>query len=380
MKELREYFLRPSESDRASACPAYLELKKSLDEQGLLPEFTENKYSLRGTELHGDAQDIIEGLKEGKYIWDYLFPLMTNEDSFAEEALGAVTDALSYLSNNGVERIDYDNLLTEVKKEAYFQIGSTKINIAGTADLIYKSDRTLYLFDYKFGSTQVFSETSQLLFYALLFANPSKYDTITVGIIQNGEISTKNYHVRDEVDEISLTIEERFSFFKEGKELYLQKGKHCKYCPCKANCKEFSSIALTPFQSKVTPENIPMDQVENLLPVLEYAVEVFRNRIRNILMEGGELQKYYLSKSTRTARAFDDYPAVLEVLRDNNLPLYQEKEFTPASLEKTIGKGLYTKHFLPLVTHTVTETVSIKEKTKGDEKSITNQDLLEGMI
>jgi len=334
-----------------------------------LPENQTNEYAERGTRLHSETENIVKGLKEGKYVYDGMF-INTNEDEYSEDSLDAVFNAFQFIEYSIEDNINFDLLKTEEKKEKEIRINIVnEFLLKGTCDLIY--DNRIVI-DYKFGNKPVSENTLQLVAYSFLNLT-SNNKTVSCAIVQNGQVKSRIYTKKDIEQEIKSIFETIIN--AEG----LQQGTHCKYCPCISHCSKHSLKQL-PFETEFTAENINLEYASNILPLMERAVQVIKDRLQKHLMEGGQSDKYYIEMISRKNRAFDDYEKVEETLKQNNLPAYRQEKFSPAQLEKEIGKRLYTKLIEELVTYTITETKLLKRKETGKEISYSNQDLLNGMM
>lgn len=343
----------PSKLARIVHCPgSYLRTKDKPSTQSAAAD--------RGTRLHEVMKDFLSGLT-GQEVTYELFTAHTTSPPASFYALAMddasdVVDCLSYLASELARFTKPVQMFIEhpISLEAY---DSELTNVYGTADVIWVSEDTTHILDWKFGKGVLvtFQESGkyQLLAYAMgASALPRAQHTniLEMHIVQPGLKHTDVLIVPKDEGEDWLRSEIIPSvMLAQRSDAPIVPGQlQCKFCPTKATCRERyerqQDNALAVFQEFTKPK--AEVELEFLSQVLEKAKEY----------------KYYISELEKFARAclargipfpnwklvegraqrqwsVDELTAIdtLEALGVSADQYYKSTFVTPAQAEKLVG-------------------------------------------
>lgn len=215
--------LSASSSHRWLKCPGSIRLSEGVEQ-------TTSKYAEEGTLAHDLAAKIL--LSEPFNIEEY-------DPNFLNQVL---------IYTNYVESLERDIILIEHK----FDISHLYPGMFGTSDCtIYnKKTNTLQVIDLKFGKGVYVDavDNSQLMYYALGAYEelPYSVEKIHMTIVQPRFESDERirHHVIHTADLIDFSLDLIEGAKKtEDENAPLVKGFHCKFCPAKKKCPEFSKTS-----------------------------------------------------------------------------------------------------------------------------------------
>lgn len=219
----------------------------------------------------------------------------------------------------------------------------------GTADAIIIAGDTLTVIDNKTGfiPVKVFEGNelnSQLGIYGLyaykLFKDFYPISKVRLVIYQE-RIHNIDDHTLDLEDLLKWEVNVLRPAAKEAQNPNAEavSGKWCKYCPGRCICRQRSEDALS-IDAEKKPENMTDEEIEALLPKLDFIVE-YCSSIKDYALkkaiEGKKWKGYILSEST-TKRKISDEEAVKKILKDAGYCPEVTKLMSISELQKMVGK------------------------------------------
>ncbi len=354
----------------ASSAARWLACPGSIREIRLLPKDSQNvtsPYADEGTAAHSLGQMLLEGKPEPKTIAGSL-----QIYDVTDEMRGAVSIYLDEVHSQ-VRRLGKRAVLHIERRVGPLP---DRPRMFGTADAIIVGKDEIVVIDYKHGAGVVveIDYNDQAMYYALgaLREFPDR-EKVTLVIVQ-----PRASHLDGAVRRWEITSKELLEFAgvleagaaaTEDPDAALSAGEHCRFCPVKTICPEFTrqigAIAVSDFSAipddpaDVEPAaHVRMPDPNNpeelaaamrIIPILDFWIRDVEGMLKRRL-EAGESVKGFKLVRKKSNRAWTD-PADLErrlkakagVKADD---FYTKKLKSPAALEKVkkLGKDWVAKY------------------------------------
>lgn len=355
-----------STAGRLITCPGSYRLINSIPDLVDVP----TRYAAEGTVLHGILADMLQDRLqvhdvEGVYQADgYDIPVSN------ELIIDTIRPCLDFLET---ELSDATVFFIE-KKLAFPRLK----DVFGTCDLIADCPDRVAIVDWKFGAgVQVVAENpdgsynSQLAFYAC--AARAAYQKLFAGkrvdayIVQprgqrepDAPLWSMTSFSKEDLDDFELTLDAAVKIATQpGEDAYLQGSKHCRWCPARPVCPEFSRPLIDVDFDVVVAGPLEASQplgdtlkytsalaaALNLAPRLELFVAEVRRQAQLFLEAGGTIEGWKLVDKRRIRRWMDEVTAdvTLRKLGLETDDIYVSKLVSPAQAEKALkplGKKL----------------------------------------
>jgi len=314
--------LSPSSMARILKCPG-----SAVDN----PPDDGNAAADRGTRLH----DITNRTLLGEMLGDHEY----KDDEERKQVFACVAYVLAHTDQAGD-----DPMVTFFEQRIESKIIADH---GGTIDVILVSDSLIHVIDFKFGVMPVRSQDNkQLLSYLCLVDEefpsdrPRKYLGSIVQPAVSGTPECAEYTRDDLVGHICDVMLAEI-------DNSLQAGSHCRWCPLKRSCEvlEAANKAAAAEAFDDGWDATKCLQVMEMADVVKTLAEDAKKRLREILMEGTEVEGWRLARQLGN-RCWQDEDAAVAVLLDKGLVediIFDRKIKSPAQLEK------FSKAYKPVV-------------------------------
>lgn len=304
----REHSLySPSAFERWSLCPGSVALTKDMEE-------VDSPAALRGTWMHEQAECLLTEEPFGEDVRSSEWSTDENWDKIhmAVDAARAIIEECSLFEP------------PQVYSETKVSFLGDDADVFGTNDLsIYdRSEKTLYVCDYKFGSMLVPAyRCGQLLMYACMNVAMMDYhdrpETIVLVVIQP--------EAPNLVDRWSLTMDELNTWLEEEGEPAIRKAKtpnaelvpgekQCRWCPASGVCPAQKAqvddiLDMVDDTAKSGMRTLTHNELANILPELK-SIEVFIAAVRKqaigYMEKGYPITGYKLVRGTTRRKWADE--------------------------------------------------------------------------
>jgi hypothetical protein len=234
-------------------------------------------------------------------------------------------------------------------------------DLGGTADAVRyrRADKSLRVFDFKYGSgTYVEADDNQQMkLYALgaLLKLATPVVTVMVTIVQPRfegapPVRTWAFPVGEIIDFIDTIHKAAEETRKPGANLLA--GEHCKFCPAARTCPELEkrhhALVAQDFDSlpSVAPQKLATALAA--IPLVKERIKAIEEFAYAEATRGVEIPGYKLVDK-RATRKWKDEGEVRLALGDRAEAFDPPSLKSPAQMEKTLGKPMYTKLCAPFV-------------------------------
>ncbi len=326
----------PSAAHRWINCPPSLRLNESEPD-------TESNFAQEGTDAHSLCEYKLKKLLG----MDVKSPVenLTYYDTEMEECTEYYAQEVykAYCSTNNPE------LLIEQKLD----MSDFVPDCFGTADSVVIADRTLKIFDFKYGKNVEVSaeENPQMMLYALgvidMFDGIYDIYDVHLSIIQprmnnySAFAVTKDYLL--EWAENVLKPAAKLAYDGEGE---LNSGDWCKFCKVKAKCHKLKeeNLKLAEYEFK-QPYLLSNDEIAEILPQIENLTAwagAVKEYALNQALKGEKFNGYKLVEG-RSVRKYTDENSVAEAVKDAGFDPYTHDVLGITAMEKMLGKTRFNK-------------------------------------
>lgn len=371
MPPMKHSVLGASSSHRWMHCAGSVRMSKGLPN-------VETPYQLEGRAAHVYAESVLHGS---------LGLIAVTIDSEKGRVQWPVDPAMHEAVMLFVETVQstHQKLGGQLYIERTFDLGALRPPLAmfGTADAVVVAERTLVVFDLKYGVGVVVEvlDNTQLLYYALgaILAEATRrwlepnfvvgpeemlldvalrlFDTVRIIIVQPRAAHTDG-PVRESIELSSQDIREFADRLMiaaratQAPDAPLTAGRWCQFCPARGHCPELAAhaklVAQTDFESvpmEAPPDvaHLPIERVAEMMKgvaILEMFVRAMVERITRELESGREVPGWKLV-SKRPRRVWAD-PVEVEkwchAAGIDSADLWTHEFASPAQIEKIVGK------------------------------------------
>lgn len=370
----------------ASASHRWLECTPSALLEKNVPDTT-SEFAQEGTEAHKLAEKKLNGwLKSGKK--SSRFKALDGE---MQECTDAYRDYVIEVFNEEKAKTPDAQLLIEQKLDFSRWVPEG----FGTGDAVIIGDDTLHVIDLKYGKgvkVDAVGNTQARLYaagaldtFGLLYG----FDKIRVHIYQPriDNISTADYTVEELEEWMDKEVKPKAELAIKG-EGEQKPGDWCKFCKVRGNCAarmkaNTENLKETGFANE--PGLLTQEQIEQALPILD-----------EIISWAKDLQQYALDKALegikfkgfkvvegRSNRKVLDEPGLIDALHKmeygDDVIMTKPKLETIATLEKRIGKKLFTGIAMPYIGKPKGKPTLVPESDKRPEYDSAANDFAEDL-
>lgn len=333
-------FLTASGSKIWLNCPPSARLAEGFEDEPTV-------YALEGTEAHELCEYKVKlalGAKpEELDLKKFKFYTPDMEDyasSYAAYVMEALEEIKKIDGNPQIyieQKLDFSNYVPEA---------------FGTGDCVIVGGNTIHVIDFKYGMNFVDATyNSQMMLYALGALNllDMLYDieVIKMTIYQPRIANISEFELsKNELMEWAenlLKPRAEMAFKGEGT---FKAGDHCKFCKCKALCRERArkNLELARYEFR-DPALLTNDDVSSILKESEDLIswlDDVKNFALSEALKGNKIPGYKLV-SGRSNRKFDDENEVAKILEGLGIDPYVKKLMSLTDLEKKIGKKKFAE-------------------------------------
>jgi len=356
MPEAKHARFSPSKLPRIIACPGSAQLCEEIEHE--LGSSTESSYAQEGTYLHSITED---HLTRDAYAVE---TILDKDPDVHAEYKSAVETILDFAFGLRVQLKDYEDYVEYIEARVscagFEEFAKCDLlnEVEGTVDWMIKSNRTLYIIDWKFGKGVVVSPTSaQLLGYAAGgLKNPEfarNFDRV-VCIIGQPRVGD------DFFNSVTYTVEEVLRWVKHELSPALQETKArppilrpsveaCRWCAVGVSCKARHSMALSLAESAFKiyaelPDRVSVSALSEFLdlaPNLDQYIKDLTNFAFETIQKGGIFPGYKVVRG-RANRVWVNEETAKIALEERGYDvseLSEVKFWGPAKVEKVLKKA-----------------------------------------
>lgn len=257
----------------------------------------------------------------------------------------------------------------------------------GTADCILVNSKRLHIIDFKYGRGVSVDSTnnSQLKLYALGAISELSmfydFDKVSLSIYQPrlNNVSTWETTKDELLKWANDVVKPAAELAYEGKGIF-RCGAWCKFCPCKAICKERSKLALDIIQKDFRSPSLLSDlEIEDVLLKAD-EISSYLNDIKDYALakalEGKKWINFKLVEG-RSNRKFTDEGKVITILKNNNINPYDTKLRSISDIEKEVGKARFKELLDEFVNKPSGKPTLVNRSDKREELNLVKNDFTE---
>lgn len=340
--------LSASSAERWLNCPGSVRLTESMEDQS-------SAYAEEGSLAHQIAE-----LKLRKYFTEPMGPKkfstrmnkLKKHELYQEEMQGYTDQYFDYtveLANSmpapplvAIEkRVDFSNIVPEG---------------FGTADCVMLQGEDLHIIDFKYGKGVMVpvENNPQLKLYAFgalqYYRLLCDIKTVHMTIVQpRGDgIKEATMNAEDLCNWMTFEVKPQAQKAYDGCDEF-HGGEWCRFCPANGRCRESSMVvpAVEDFGQRMPPllsDTEVADLLTRIDPLIKYVEKIKAYALQTVL-DGGTIPGYKVVEG-RSNREFKDQEAAFKTLYSSGIDeamLWQRKPYSPAQIEKQIGKRQFNE-------------------------------------